>query len=333
MIRRLLSIRTQCTDPFRNLALEEELLRRGAADACVLYLWQNRRTVVIGRNQNARAECRADLLEADGGFLARRLSGGGAVYHDLGNCNFTFLLPSEDYDEARQTGVILGALRMLGLEAERSGRNDLLLDGRKFSGHAYYHAGGRSYHHGTLMVRVDREPLERYLAVSPLKTRARGVESVRSRVCNLTEYRPDLTVPMLTDALENAFAAEYGLPVGRLREEDLDAASIERRRAFFADPAWRYGRAADLPLRREARFPWGTVRVDWAEENGALADVEIATDAMDPYLFRGAAERLRGCPLRRGELAARLGDAGPARDLVRMLLDGAGESGPGTQSP
>ena len=321
MIRRLQVIRTQSTDPFRNLALEEELLRRGAADACVLFLWQNRRTVVIGRNQNAWAECRVRLLEEEGGFLARRLSGGGAVYHDLGNCNFTFLLPTEEYDETRQTGVILGALRALGLQAERSGRNDLLLDGRKFSGHAYYHAGGRSFHHGTLMVRVEQGPLERYLSVPKLKLRARGVESVRSRVCNLTEFLPGLTVPALMDALEAAFAAEYGLPVERLREEDLDAASIARRRAFFADPAWRYGENAPLPNSREARFDWGTARLEWTEEDGVLTDLRLYTDAMDPALLRDAPRLLRGCPLRREALAARLGEGGPARDLIHMLTE------------
>ena len=321
MIRRLQLIKTTSTEPFRNLALEEEILRRGAADACVLYLWQNRRTVVIGRNQNALAECRVQLLESEGGFLARRLSGGGAVYHDLGNLNFTFLLPSEDFDEDRQTGVILRAARSLGLRAERSGRNDLLLDGRKFSGHAYYHAGGRSYHHGTLMVRVEREPLERYLSVSKLKMQGRGVQSVRSRVCNLTEYLPGLTVQELAGALETAFAEVYGLPVERLAEEDLDAASIARRREFFAGAAWRYGESIPLPRSREARFAWGTARVDWAEDHGAISAAQIYTDAMDAEAFAPLAAALRGCPARPEALLARLGETTEGRDIAQLLSE------------
>ena len=143
MIKRLQLFRTDCTDPHRNLAVEQALLEMVGEDTCILYLWQNRHTVVIGRNQNAWRECRTGQMETDGVFLARRLSGGGAVFHDLGNLNFTFLVRKPGYDLNRQLGVIVEACRLMGIPAERSGRNDVLTGGRKFSGNAFYEHQGR----------------------------------------------------------------------------------------------------------------------------------------------------------------------------------------------
>ena len=136
MLRNLYVLDNRNTDPRHNLALEEYLLHQVKPGQCILYLWQNQRTVVIGRNQHAVNECRVQALEADGGQLVRRLSGGGAVYHDLGNLNFTFLTTHRDYDVEKQTETILQAVRALGVPAEKNGRNDLTVQGGKFSGHA-----------------------------------------------------------------------------------------------------------------------------------------------------------------------------------------------------
>ena len=190
MIRQLLTYRDGCTDPHRNLATEAYLTETVPEDTCILYLWQNRHTVVIGRNQNAWRECRTTLLEQEGGVLARRLSGGGAVYHDMGNLNFTFSLPTAAYDLRRQQEVLVAACRRLGIPAECSGRNDILTGGRKFSGNSFYHHGGRSFHNGTLLIDVDMEKLGRYLAPSQGKLESKGVASVRSRVVNLSQIQP-----------------------------------------------------------------------------------------------------------------------------------------------
>ena len=213
----LLVVRSGSTDPYPNLAVERVLLEGVRPGTCVLYLWQNARTVVIGRNQSAADEVRLDELAACGGRLARRLTGGGAVYHDLGNLNFTFLAQRDDYDEDVQTDVILAAVRSLGVDAERTGRNDLVADGRKFSGHAYRRGAGGCCHHGTLMVDVDTSQMTRFLTPSAGKLAARGVASVRSRVVNLSELSPEVTVESLADALVASFEDAYGTRAAELQ--------------------------------------------------------------------------------------------------------------------
>ena len=175
MISAIKTIRTDGTVPYDNLALEEFLTLHAREGECILFLWQNLNTVVIGRNQNAWEECRVRTFRESGGYLARRLSGGGAVYHDLGNLNFSFAVRKPDYDTARQSEVILRAVRMLGIPAERTGRNDFEAEGRKFSGNAFYEQKGCCCHHGTLMMQVNLDRLEQVLTVPSAKLRSRGV--------------------------------------------------------------------------------------------------------------------------------------------------------------
>ncbi len=296
MLRNLYVIDTQDTDPRHNLALEEYLLRRVKPGECILYLWQNQRTVVIGRNQHASNECRIQALEADGGHLVRRLSGGGAVYHDLGNMNFTFLTVREDYDVEKQTETILQAVRSLGIPAEKNGRNDLTAEGGKFSGHAYYRTGDQCYHHGTLMVSVDMAPLEKYLNVSPLKLQAKGVKSVRSRVVNLRDFKPDLTIGALRQALITAFGQVYGLPIQTLTEADLDGEAIAAGITRFSDPAWIYGDSQPLEVSREALFDWGILRLDYSQADGVITKAALWSDGLEADFLSLVPQALAGCP-------------------------------------
>lgn len=326
MIQELLCLKTRDTDPRHNLALEAYLLERVRPGQCILYLWQNQRTVVIGRNQHAQSECRVQALEADGGRLVRRLSGGGAVYHDLGNLNFTFLTVREDYDVEKQTEAILRAVRSLGVPAERSGRNDLTAQGGKFSGHAYYRSGTQCYHHGTLMVSVDLAPLERYLNVSPLKLQAKGVASVRSRVVNLRTFCPDLTIDALCEALVRAFSAVYGLPVRTLTEAELDQDALGKGIARFSDPAWIYGDTRPLDVSREALFPWGLLRLDYSLEGEVITQAAVWSDALETEYLTRVPEALEGCPRRREAVRQRLSALPDAREdtlegILALLME------------
>jgi len=300
MIRTTRILTTDCTDPHRNLALEEALLLNLPEDQAILYLWQNRHTVVIGAGQNAYAECRLDLLDAEGGTLARRSSGGGAVYHDMGNLNFTFLVPRADYDVARQLRVILEAVRALGVDAEPSGRNDLTAEGRKFSGNAFRLLKDGALHHGTLLVSVDMALLGRYLNVSKDKLQANGVKSVPARVVNLSELSPAVTVDSMRRAVIDAFAREYGAaPV-----EDADGLPVDPDiLARYASPAWNYGKPPEGDLSLSTRFPWGGVEVNASVKEGRLTNVRVFTDAMDETLSQRLSCRLEGCAYSGARLA------------------------------
>ena len=235
MIKHLQAFIGAGTNPHRNLAIEEYLTDTVPEDTLIVYLWQNKHTVVIGRNQNAWAECRTAEFERDGGTLARRLSGGGAVYHDMGNLNFTFSLRTEDYDLRKQQSVIVEACRMLGIPAEISGRNDILTNGCKFSGNSFYSHNGCSFHNGTLLLSVDMANLGKYLTPSKVKLESKGVASVRSRVINLTELVPTLSVAQMADAMVKAAEKVYGLEAKTLSETDFDEAEIEKRYQRFSD--------------------------------------------------------------------------------------------------
>lgn len=285
---------TSCTDPYRNLAAERWLLEHTPAGSVTLYLWQNKNTVVIGRNQNPWAECNMALLRKDGGHLVRRLSGGGAVYHDSGNLNFTFLTDAATYDLDRQLNVILTALQSLGIKAYKSGRNDILVDGRKVSGNAFYTSGSKKYHHGTLLIDVKTDVMAKYLTVSPLKLQAKGVSSVKSRVLNLKGACPTLTVGKLQQALIAALGQIYGSTPVQLNTDAFDDAELARYEAEFRDEAFRLGKRLPFTWQTEARFDWGSFTLCCRIDGGIVQQAEVYTDAMDWQTLQNAGRYFTG---------------------------------------
>ena len=294
MTERLIYIESSSYDPYENLALEEYLLRHCEKGACILYLWQNARTVVIGRNQNPWKECRLRELKKDGGKVARRLSGGGAVYHDTGNLNFTFIAHRDDYNVPLQLNVILKAVKSLGINAVKSGRNDILAGGSKFSGNAFYKTHDNCCHHGTLMVDVDTRVLARYLNVSEEKLRAKGVPSVKSRVINLSSLSGNANVSSLKNALKAAFEEVYSLPLEETDAESADKGELEELRDKYSSWDWIYGENPDFEKELSYRFDWGGIDMHIMTERGRIEDVAVFSDCLDPDVIPVIPDILKG---------------------------------------
>ncbi len=293
-------------DPYHNLALES-LLFDAQGGSCTLYLWQNQNTVVIGKNQNAWKECRTQILEQEGGHLARRSSGGGAVFHDLGNLNFTFILPRRAYDVHKQLSVIQQAAAKFNIETEFTGRNDLVVkeSGAKFSGNAFRFSSDVAMHHGTVLIDVDMQKLSRYLAPPPDKLSAKGIESVRSRVQNLHDLNPALTVDTMKDALIDAFIKTYG--IARVGQEfQLDEEKLGALTELYGSWEWKMGRTPSFDIILEQRFSWGGIEMQLSLSKGCIVDAKVYSDAMDEAFIERIAPVLLCSPFQSYEMAERI---------------------------
>lgn len=295
MSLQLYTIFANGTNPYENLALEEHLLSKVSGNTVILYLWQNAHTVVIGRNQNPWAECRTALLQEEGGHLARRLSGGGAVYHDLGNLNFTFICSEENYDLKKQLSVIQKAVSYCGITAEFSGRNDLLAEGRKFSGNAFYHSKEKAYHHGTLLIDTDTDKLGRYLSPPKAKLESKGIASVRSRVVNLKELSPVLTCLAMKAYMVQAFEKVYGSTARTLSLTAEDEKAVRLLKNRYASEAWLFGKPMPFSCTMEGHFSFGNLQLQLQVESGIIRNIRVYTDAMDGELADKLTSKLTGC--------------------------------------
>lgn len=281
-------LKSAVTNPWFNLATEDWIFQALDANSHTLFLWRNSETVVIGRSQNPWVECKIDKMEADDVFLARRQSGGGAVFHDLGNTNFTFLSPKDSYDQEANFTIIINALKKLGIDAELSGRNDMQVGDKKISGNAFKHAADRSFHHGTLLVNANMQKLGDYLNPHPLKLKAKGIKSVRARVANLVEFNKDINHENLSDAIIEAFCEYYGetAPV-----EALDEASLAKQPTLnkyyeqMADWNWRFGKTPEFSHHIETRFDWGIIDMHLDVKQAVITDVVIFSDALNVELI------------------------------------------------
>lgn len=317
----MIYLETGSLDPAYNLAFEEYVLAR-RTEGDYLLLWQNGPTVVIGQNQNAEEEIHRAFVEAHGIRVVRRATGGGAVYHDLGNLNYSFLTGAGDAERlamGRFTRPVVNALRGLGLRAEAGGRNDILVEGRKVSGTAQRLLNGRILHHGTLLFDTDPGMAAGALRADPGKFRSKSAKSVRSRIGNIREFLPeDMDIGAFWDYLKGALGGE-GLAAGALSEAEL--LEVDRlKRDKYDTWEWNFGRSPAYGLKNKRRWAGGSLEARLSVEEGRITAAAFRGDFLSRRPLEALEEALRGVAFRRADVAAVLGRY-PLRDFFGEITE------------
>ncbi len=285
-------------DPWFNIATENWIFRDMLTDqeieddTQILFLWRNDQTVVIGRFQNPWTECNTAKMESDNIFLARRQSGGGAVFHDLGNTNFTFLSSKKSSDKAVNNKIITNAVNSFGLNSLASGRNDLVvetLEGeKKFSGSAFKETKDRSFHHGTLLINADLNKLGQYLNPNKKKLESKGITSVRSRVINLHDLNSTITHELLSEKIISEFFNHYQSEciVEVLDHQYLQSLpSLNEHYLKMSNWHWRFGESPKFNHQMSERFSWGTVDVYLDVHKAHVEKAQIFSDSLHPEMI------------------------------------------------
>jgi len=307
-------IESTSRNPYYNLALEDYVFSSMDASESYFMLWQNSNTIVVGKYQNTAEEVNQKVVDEQGIRVVRRLSGGGAVYHDDGNLNFTFIMNkprNKDFDFSSFVEPIIEALQDLDVDAEFSGRNDITIKGLKISGNSQYVKGERVLHHGCIMLDSNLERVKDALTVREAKFESRSVKSVRSRVTTINANAPHkITMEEFKDAIKkrvflNENVTEYIL-------NECDEASIERlMKDKYETWEWNYGFNKEYSLRREKKFNSGLVSVDMEVEHGRIRDIRITGDFFGVGEITCLTERMKGLAL----------DDDLAENLDRLCVD------------
>ena len=270
-------------NPYENLALEEYLLHYCERyQKPILYLWKNDKTVVIGKNQNYYTECNLDYIREKAIVIARRMTGGGAVYHDLGNVNYTIITPKDMYDPVRNTRIILNALNGLGIRACANGRNDICIDDRKISGNAYYSNDEVGLQHGTVLYQLDCKTMENALNVSSEKLTKRGIQSVRSRVSDIKSVNSDITIDKIKEAIVCAFKKEYEL-YNLKKNIVIDDLEYQKLVMKYSSKEWIEGNNKVYSYMKKKTFSWGEIGFSLELDGGDIIDINVESDCLDLY--------------------------------------------------
>lgn len=292
----LLVVDLGITDPYFNLAVEAYLYDNYSDDSLIFILWQNDNTVVLGLNQSVFSQCDLDEIKSRNIHVARRRSGGGAVYHDMGNLNYTFISGYYDNVCADNMKTVVDALLRSGIQAELSGRNDITVEGRKISGNAFYRDDTKICHHGTLLVDADMSVMYKILNVDPLKWKDKGIASARSRTVNLKDIDDRVTVDMIKRSLVDTVISQH--PDAEIRYctelsgDEAGADQIAGLAGTFSSADWIYGKKLNETLQIKERFPWGTVEIQLLLEKNTVSDCVIYSDAMETEIIKKISSRI-----------------------------------------
>ncbi len=319
--------------PYFNLAAEEYLLEN--ADEDVFMLWRNSPSVIIGKNQNAWAEIDRAFTEQHGIKVVRRLTGGGAVFHDPGNVNFTFITAAPEepkIDFAAFTEPIIAALGTLGIAAELGGRNDILADGCKISGNAQCvhrrEDGARMLlHHGTLLYDADMSTLAGALRVDAEKLKSKGIKSVSSRVRNIRDIGGlKMTAAEFAEYLLSAAEERFGSTAENFTESEIESIAALAKSKYSAWD-WNFGKSPEMEEVRRRRFPWGSLEISYSLHRGIICKCTVMGDFFgteDVSALEDALEKCRfePCAVRDAVVQAKVESiiAGAAADDIVALF-------------
>ena len=317
-------IKSPSTNPCFNLALEQYVFDRLPRTQDYCMLWQNDNTIVVGKHQNTFAEINADYAREHGIRVVRRLSGGGAVYHDLGNINFTFIADhtGQGFDFSSFCRPVMEALESSGVKAELSGRNDMTIQGRKFSGNSQYIKEGRIMHHGTIMYDSDLDVVQQSLRVSGNKLASKGLPSVRSRVTNVKPHMPNpVSTEEIMERLQKFLFHENHLKPYELTEEDLQA--VRQIQADRYDRwEWNYGYSPECSIRKERRMEGcGTIQVYMELENGCIRALSFYGDYFSTKESDSLIQLLLGAQFKETDIRSRLGQIDIGQFFHRLSLE------------
>ncbi|MBN6887633.1 lipoate---protein ligase [Cytobacillus horneckiae] len=300
------------TDPRINLAIEEYALKHLDINESYLLFYINEPSIIIGKNQNTIEEINTEYVEANSLHVVRRLSGGGAVYHDLGNLNFSFITKDDGesfHNFLKFTEPVIKALKKMGVNAELSGRNDLTVDGRKISGNAQFSTRGRMFSHGTLMLDSEIENVVSALKVKKDKIESKGIKSIRSRVANISEFLNEkITIEQFREILlKNIFEDSKDIPEYKLTEEDweeIDKISKER----YQNWDWNYGKSPKFDYEHSHRFPVGSIDIRINVNKGEIKECKIYGDFFGVGDVSEIEEKLAGVRYEKSEIEKALAD-------------------------
>lgn len=295
-------------DPWFNLATEDWIFRdmlsdEELEDTKILFLWRNDNTVVIGRFQNPWTECNTSKMEENNITLARRQSGGGAVFQDLGNTNFTFLSSKSSFDKKVNNKIITNAISYFGPKSFASGRNDIMVetpDGdKKISGSAFKETKDRSFHHGTILINADMAKLSQYLMPNLKKLESKGITSVRARVANLTELNTEITHELICERIIHEFKSHYQAECSIELLDHNYLSSLPKLQTHFLKMSnwdWRFGESPHFNHHMSERFSWGGVDVHLDVQKANVEKVQIFSDSLHPEMIEQLMASLHNIP-------------------------------------
>lgn len=311
-------------NPAYNLGLEEYLIETGDN---ILYLWQNDNTIVIGRNQNPYKECNIKKIKEDKVNLVRRRSGGGAVYHDMGNLNFTIISKKHKNNIEENFDLVNKALSYENIKSVFNGRNDLHVDNKKISGNAFFEDEDIFCHHGTMLIDVDMNRLGKYLTASKLKLESKGIDSVKSRVVNLIDIEPNINVEKIIQGFIKAYKE-------KINNSDIDIEYFDKEKIEnnpdimekvnrYSSWDWVFGESPKSNMYFEEKFDWGIIDLELDVESGFIKIAKIYTDSIINDNFDELSENLKNIKLKKENLIEKIEetikDEKIKKDLIKKV--------------